>query len=161
MRSLLLVACAAPAAPVANHAAPDPRPSIESCRAAVTKHYDSGVERHGNVIVTTSDVCGLVIQPIFFTRDATSFPVAQADELAGMLACLDQTEHLRMRIQLTGHAGRDERDPLALAQARAEAVQRYFEACGVPALGWSAVGDAPGSGERDRRVDPLIVERTP
>jgi len=50
--------------------------SAASCRAAVAKHYSDGEERHTDprtgrtVIVSTSDVCGMVLMPIYFERGA-------------------------------------------------------------------------------------------
>jgi outer membrane protein OmpA-like peptidoglycan-associated protein len=149
-----------------------------SCRAAVEKKYDDGRDEHvdpktgGMVVVTTSDPCGLIIEPVQFERDSVRFSTRSADAVAGMLACLHQTEQSLFRFELIGHASGDERDPEQLGLARARALADYLTACGVPMLGKitpTSAGnrdpvDRSGTEQsltRNRRVDFLIVERHP
>ena len=169
---VVLAACGSappPPPPPDNHPSPAqagaPSPS---CRAAVAKRYTSGnqdyIDPSGrHVVVTESDPCGLVVQPVYFVRDTAVFQQPIVDELAGMLSCFDQVEHLRLRIAIVGYAAADEHDREALATARARAVARYLGACGVPGLGFTTeiVTSAPAHGvdDRDRRVDFLITER--
>jgi outer membrane protein OmpA-like peptidoglycan-associated protein len=149
-------------------------PPSASCRAAVAKRHDSPrqaiFDGSGRaVVVTDSDPCGLVIDNVYFKRDDAAIRQPEiVDEVAGMLSCLDQVEHVRFRLDIVGHTSADERDRQALGLARAHAVERYMTACGVPLLGIQArAADAAGSPaaeseselERDRRVEFLIIRR--
>jgi outer membrane protein OmpA-like peptidoglycan-associated protein len=138
--AVVAVACAStPPAPIGNRApATRADPASPSCRAVVDKRYESANEEHVDsagrkVIVTESDPCGLVIDMIYFDTGSVAFRVDVADEVAGMLSCLAQVEHVRFRLEIVGHASSDEQDPEALGLARARAVERYLRACGVDA----------------------------
>lgn len=168
---VMVAACGAPAAPattIANRTPVDTPGgmSVESCRAVVTKHYDNGEKRQTDPItgrtfvVTESDVCGLVIMPIYFERGSATFKAEDVDSFAGTLACMAQTEHTLLAIEITGHTARGEPDELALK--RADAVVRYLTACGVPSLGLTAA-ESPEhqTDERASRVDYRITKRTP
>ena len=96
------------------------------------------------MIVTESDPCGLAIDMIYFETGSVAFRVEIADEVAGMLSCLAQVEHVHFRLEIVGHASSDEQDPEALGLARAREVERYLRACGVPA-------DLVARSEGDRR----------
>jgi outer membrane protein OmpA-like peptidoglycan-associated protein len=175
----LVAACgSAPPPPPDNQAAPaaasvdTPSPA---CRAAVTRRYPPGrTEYVGSggqrVVFTTSDQCGLVIQPVYFARETTTFQQPIVDELAGMLACRDQIEHSRLEIAVIGYTSSDEHDREALAVARSKAVIRYLVACGAPSAGFDIeVGSgtsrpdptATNADDRDRRVDFVVIQQKP
>jgi outer membrane protein OmpA-like peptidoglycan-associated protein len=148
-------------------------PPTEQCRALVARTYDPPTKEYVDatgrkVVVTTSDQCGLVIDMIYFQRESIAFRPDIADEVAGMLSCLAQTEHTRMRLDVIGHASSDERDPEAIGLERARAVERYLRACGAPVLGLAArsAGDREPIDRRsteearahNRRVEFQIVD---
>ncbi len=158
----------------ANGSAADTSPT-EQCRELVARTYDPPTKEYVDaagrkVVVTTSDQCGLVIDMIYFQRESIAFRPDIADEVAGMLSCLAQTEHGRMRLDVIGHASSDERDPEAIGLERARAVERYLRACGAPVLGLAArsAGDREPLDRRstedarahNRRVEFHIVERS-
>ena len=172
------IACGGAPAPttVANQssgsAADDP--PTEQCRQLVARTYDPPTKEYVDatgrkIVVTTSDQCGLVIDMIYFQRESVAFRPDTADEVAGMLSCLAQTEQVRVRLDVIGHASSDERDPEAIGLERARAVERYLRACGAPVLGLVArsAGDREPIDRRsteearahNRRVEFQIVER--
>lgn len=181
----LLVACGAPTqtAPISNQPTttkafePAPAaPDVTSCRALVTKEYDDGHDEYVDpsgkkIVVTTTDVCGLVMEPIFFKRNSAQVMPQSADPVASMLACLAQTEGTKFAFELTGHATPDEPNPDGLALARAQAVEQYFTACGVPVLRMTSLSegvrkpnvrdDPERQRAASRRVELLITERSP
>ena len=150
-------------------------PPTAQCRELVARTYDPPTKEYVDptgrkVVVTTSDQCGLVIDMIYFQRESNAFRPDVADEVAGMLSCLAQTEHLRVRLDVIGHASSDERDPEAIGLERARAVERYLRACGAPVLGLTARSAADrepidrrsteDARARNRRVEFHIVERS-
>jgi outer membrane protein OmpA-like peptidoglycan-associated protein len=180
---LAFAACGAPAqtAPIANTPAataaiePAAEPDVTACRALVAKEYDDGYDERtdasGNkIIITTSDVCGLVIQPILFRFNSAQVETDAADQMASMLACTAQTEGTKYHLEVIGHATADEHDPDRLALARANAVVTYFTACGVPLLGLKASSagarepldsdDPEHARAISRRIQYVILERS-
>ena len=171
------IACGgAPAAPLANQASGSAAdlPPTAQCRELVARTYDPPTKEYVDatgrkVVVTTSDQCGLVIDMIYFQRESIAFRPDTADEVAGMLSCLAQTEHVRIALDVIGHASSDERDPDAIGLERARAVERYLRACGAPVLGLAtrSGGDrepidrrsTEDARARNRRVEFHIVER--
>jgi len=160
--------------------APTTEPVVASpeCKAAVAKKYDDGHHEYrdpktGNrVIVTDSDVCGLVVEPVFFKLNSSEIVAKSgADDFAAMLACMYQTGGDKLQLEVIGHATPDEPNPEALGLARAQNLARYFTDCGVPTLGFEprSAGDRePAFGSdytteegraKNRRVDFLIIKR--
>jgi outer membrane protein OmpA-like peptidoglycan-associated protein len=148
------VAATAPRAP--DEAAPDAQPPADS---------------PGQVHVTVSDECGLLLDQIYFDQGSTSPHPRQRpilDETAAMFRCFLRTGEIT-KWQVVGNTDDTERDPTALSLARAQAVADELIARGVDAatLDVTGVGAAqpqdrrrtPAARAKNRRVFFLVLQR--
>src|SRR5262249_43383561 len=103
-----------------------PAPAIDAAAPA---------DARGKIIITTSDECGLVLDQVYFERNATGLRANQRwvlDATAEMFRCFLRTGDIT-RWQVIGNADATERDPEALALARARTVANALIARGVRA----------------------------
>lgn len=120
---------------------------MSSCRAAIAAHHEPGT-------------CGSTPPAILFPPSSVTFDPAEADRVAGMLACLDQTEGTQLELLAIGHGTPDEGHDVE--QRRADAVIRYLADCGVPNAGLTGTyADHTPANARARRVDWVIRSRRP
>lgn len=129
-------------------------------------------EKRGRVVVTTSDACGMIIQPVYFAQDsATPAANAPVDEIADMLICANKDDGLLLELAVQGHADASERDADALAMKRAQTVATMLTARKMPSSGPLVIEpygahrpvDTTGTADgraRNRRVEFLILGRT-
>jgi outer membrane protein OmpA-like peptidoglycan-associated protein len=174
---LALAACGTPApptAPVASHApfdaAPAPRPD------PTDPLEDSQIvpRPRGTVVVSRSDSCGLILQPVYFEQDSANVgadQVAAVDAIADMFVCLEKENGLLLRLAIQGYADAAEKDPDQVSLARAQTVATMLTARKMPTLGppfelvpYGAreMADRTGTADgraRNRRVHFLILER--
>lgn len=180
MRLVVLVVVAAcgsgsppPAAPVAAQSLIDaaslPTDEIEEDEG----DHVLPVERpsRGRVVVTTSDACGLVIEPVWFGQGSeTPVSTDTVDALATMLTCLAKDDGILLRLAIQAHADPSETDPDELSLRRARTVATMLTARKMPTLGpftlepYGALEPRDTTGTADgrahnRRVDFLILER--
>ena len=128
-------------------------------------------EQRGRVIVTTSDACGLVLQPVYFAQgSATPRSTDPIDAVADMFLCEYKDSGVLVKFAITGHADRSETDPVELSRRRAQTVAALLVARKMPNLnlviepmGTYQPRDTTGTADgraRNRRVDVLALERT-
>lgn len=127
--------------------------------------------QRGRVIVTTSDPCGLIVQPVYFAQSSpTPLSNDAVDAIADMLICLDKESGLLLRLAIQAHADPSETDPDELTARRAQTVATMLVARKMPTLGPLELEpfgaqqprDTSGTAEGralNRRVDFLIVGR--
>lgn len=127
-------------------------------------------EQRGRVVVTTSDACGLVVQPVYFAQGSAT-PIANdaIDGLADMFICENKDSGLLLKLAIQGHADPSETDADDLSRRRAQTVATMLTARKMPNLGFviepygaSEPMDMTGTADgraRNRRVDFLILER--
>lgn len=173
---VLVTACSSaapePVAPVSAQSPIDAAPML-----VAEPDRDDGVhvlplppEKRGRVVVTTSDACGLVIQPVWFAQGSET-PISSdpIDGIADMLTCEHKDSGLLLKIAIQGHADASETDPDELSRRRAQTVATMLVARKMPNLGFvieplgtleprDTTGTADGRA-RNRRVDFLVLER--
>ncbi len=123
------------------------------------------------VVVTTSDECGLVLETIYFPAGSAMPSPASApiiDHTAAFLLCL-RKQGTKLVLEVGGHADDREPDALTLTDSRASVIKNELVKRGVPAeallpqgYGASQPRDQGKTAEaraRNRRVEFLVLRR--
>jgi len=138
-----------PTAP-AEHAAPEPRDA-----GVIAPDGAPLAGTPGQVRVTVSDECGLLLDQIYFGPGSADLRDGQRpilDETADMFRCFLRTGEIT-KWQVVGNTDDTERDPAVLSLARAQAVADALIARGVDPASLDVTG-AGATQPQDRRRTP-------
>jgi outer membrane protein OmpA-like peptidoglycan-associated protein len=174
---VLLTACSS--APPRPRAEPQPIP-VDAAPADAPDPVDAPAltelpplvpEARGRVVVTTSDECGLVLEPVHFPA-GSAMPAPSSvrvlDYTADFLLCL-RKQGTKLVLEVGGHADDREPDALTLSDWRASVIKNELVKRGLPAetllpqgYGASQPIDRTKTAEaraRNRRVEFLVLRR--